>query len=174
MARKDHIAAAVAQARRQRRWPDLRGGRLCLGLVLGPVATAAIVVAIGSFDEDTAEREILLGGAGIVIVGIAWSLIAGWIYLLAVTRWRGRITRAECLLLGIAISIFLPIAFLLLVYGVSGSDGIAGMFSGLDGPEGLIAIVLLTLTGWLGGWLFWRVGVRPAPAPAPDLAPVFD
>jgi hypothetical protein len=174
MAEKNNIARAVALAHRQRRWPDLRRGRLCLGLVPGPVVTAGLVAALGGLDADTPQGEIILGAIVLLIFGVVWSLIAGWIYLLAITRWRGRITRAECLLLGIAISVFMPIAFLLLVYAVSGSHGIEGMFTGMDGPEGIAVIATLTLTGLLGGWLFWWIGVRPAQAPAPDLAPVFD
>jgi hypothetical protein len=36
------------------------------------------------------------------------------------------------------------------------------------------AAILFAPVGLLNGWLFWRIGVRPAAMPEPDVGAVFD
>jgi hypothetical protein len=164
----------AALLRRQRYWPDLRRGRLCIGLALGPMVTAALLAGFASLDKATPETEAILGSAVLLVLGIGWSLFAGWAYLLVITRRRGRITRRECLLLGIAISLLLPMVFLMLFTATLGIAETERVLTSSDAPvaAAIGILVTLALSGWLGGWLFWRIGVRPGRIP--NLAPVFD
>jgi hypothetical protein len=158
----------------QRRWQDLRTWRLCLGLSLGPLVLAAPIVLITLADaESTAGNYLWL--LIFVILGLGWSQVSGWIYLLAVVRPRGRIVRRGCLLLGVtSIALIPPIA--LFFASLPGTQPDPGSFlEDLNQrPAAAVATLVWTemacaLFGLLSGWLFWRFGVRPAlTTPAPS------
>jgi hypothetical protein len=134
-----------------------------------------ILVVILTGSEATANDFIWL--LGLLVLATAWSQIMGWIYLLAVARPRGRITRRGCLLLG-TISIAL-IPLIILFFAVRpGSDAGPGSFlEGLNQkPARTVALLVsieiaCALFGLLSGWLFWRFGVKPtAIVPAPSVS----
>ena len=52
--------------------------------------------------------EALIVSAGILVATSLWSLLVGSVYLLLVSRRRGIVSRAECLVLGAAAAIALP------------------------------------------------------------------
>ena len=166
------VSGTVPTGPHERRWQDLRTGQLCLGLTLGPIATTFVFALLAALDAETSLTEFSLGALVVLFGCIIWSLGGGWLYLLSVVRLRGRIERAECLLVGVALSDLLPAGFLLLSYAVSGRAGVAGMFGGMDGTSYLIVGAMLSLLGLVGGCLFWLFGVRPAKGP--DLVSVFD
>ena len=164
----------------QRAWTDLKVRRLGLGLVLAPLIPFAAMTLIG----EAITQGLLLNDVGKIVlvlasVTLAWSLIAGATYLLTVVRWRRRTGRAECLLLGTGSAATLPTAV---------ATGIAVMPEWLNrqldiGPVGpfvamipdcLVIGLFLSPFGLLGGWILWRIGVRPAPLPVPDVTAVFD
>ena len=159
----------------QRRWIDLKWTRLFISLAAAPVLPALFVLLlVFPFNFSAIARA--SGGAG-VIISILWSLFTGAIYLAVVTRRRGILSRAECLLLGVVAAITLPAAIVpcsIFVHSVR-DDGLAGLVIS-DWPErvfeamvafGLPAIPL----GLFSGWVVWQFGVRPA---VPDPAPVFE
>jgi hypothetical protein len=158
----------------QRNWRDLRNWRLCLGLCLGPIVLAALILILFLTDaESTASDFIWI--VGLLLLAIAWSQITGWIYLLALVRPRGRIARQGCLLLGLtSIALIPPIAVFFAV--LPGSQAEPGNFlEDLNQkPGATLATLVVTeiacaLFGLLSGWLFWRFGARPAAmTPAPS------
>jgi hypothetical protein len=172
MARHEEVTSTVALGPHERRWQDLRTGQLCLGLTLGPIATTFVFALLAALDAETSLKEFSLGALVVLFGCIIWSLGGGWVYLLSVVRLRGRIERAECLLVGVALSDLLPAGFLLVSYAVSGRAGVEGMFGGMDGTGFFIVGTMLSMLGLLGGCLFWLFGVRPAKGP--DLVSVFD
>lgn len=156
----------------ERRWQDLRAGRLSIGLILGTFPTTFVLAGLATFAPEISFAAFVIGGL-IVLFGTAlWFLLGGWIYLLVVARLRGRIERAECLLLCVALNILLPIELLLFTYAALGRAGIRGMFGAMDTTAYLIAGSMLSLLGLAGGCIFWLLGVRPSRLP--DLASVFD
>jgi hypothetical protein len=82
--------------------------------------------------------------------------------------------RVDSLLLGAVGAALFPTVY---VFAYSIGAGEADKFADI-GLDSLAFLGLLGLAatpfGLLGGWLFWRIGVRPAIAPPTDLAPVFD
>ena len=155
-------------ASRYRRWEDLAAWRLFLGLVLGPVLLAALLAIFGLLDPRARADHFVLGVIGVLLFGVIWMLVAGWSYLLTVVRWRRRIARVECMVLGVALNEFLSITLV--------ASGVMHRSGGLT-QRGVAAVVAAAIVmvpiGLLAGWLFWRFGVRPAAAPVADAA-VFD
>ncbi|HVY97974.1 MAG TPA: hypothetical protein VHA35_00635 [Dongiaceae bacterium] len=171
----------------QRRWRDLGKRRLSLGLAVAPVAPVLIGLLLllllgGPFLLNAAA----MAAGAIFAAAIGWALIAGWAYLLLIPRSRGVLGRIECLLLGVLAASSLPVAVDLLANAVdwlsAGPDSAASADDFVDlldeGPSDLaitlVLAIILSPFGLLGGWIFWRVGVRPTVTTVGDLAPVFD
>jgi hypothetical protein len=164
----------------QRSWADLKIWRLGLGLVLAPLVPYAAMAVVGQYVsngilfDDLWRAVLVLAG-----IAVAWSLIAGPAYLLTVVRGRRRTGRTECLLLGTGIAASLPTAAIASVALMP-----EWLYRKLDlGPldplSQLVSICLvvgliLAPFGLIGGWILWRVAVRPAPLPVPDVTAVFD
>ena len=132
------------------------------------------------FDSTMTTETLFESTLGLLILGVPWSLIGGWIYFLAIVRPRRKIARRECLLLGVVLGELMPFPMVSLIFAVDDRKGLTEVFGdpALGAPY-FIGIfsgseILLSLTGLLGGWLFWRFGVRPAPVPQPDVSAVFD
>jgi hypothetical protein len=168
----------------QRRWGDMGKRRLSLGLAVAPVPSVAIgiLLMIVVAEGIATPRYMAIGGVTILLAAMVWSSLVGWVYLLLVSRRRGVLSRIECLLLGIAAAFVLPpVAELLSIVidwitanpdtGVPGDPWDAAGFFDIFFIG--LAIALMPF-GLLGGWIFWRVGVRPAVTTVGDVAPVFD
>jgi hypothetical protein len=175
--------SSIAQSNR-RLWRDLSKKRLLIGLALSPLGPwiigVVLIAALGG--------EVGFGILGVLIVGalaaaMVWSLIGGGAYVFLISRWRGAVRRAECFLLGIVLAASLPFAA---EYAGRGVDWITGTAAEAEPPGddmfeaptdlafAVVASILLVPFGALGGWVFWRVGVRPAQPKLADVAPVFD
>jgi len=167
-----------------RAWRDLSKIRLLIGLAFAPVPPfvlgALIMTMLGASLFLTSLWPILAAAE-------IWSMLGGMIFLL-MSRLRGFVRRAHCLLLGAFLAASLPSAAMVT------SKAIDRMFSATAGQEQsaedfefernflgpsdgevvfYLGLILIPF-GTLGGWVFWRVGVRPAPMPAPDVAAVFE
>jgi hypothetical protein len=168
----------------QRPWRDLSKLRLFLGLAFAPV----LPIGLGSLILLMLESGFLWSGVGSVLAAAeTWSMLVGTFYLILARR-RGVIRRAHCLLLGAFLAFSLPAAVYVTskavdwAYGPPLTDDSADPSIDFDedfhGPSdaGLMAIIGLFLIpfGTIGGWVFWRVGVRPAQPKEADVATVFD
>ena len=163
----------------QRRWHDLRRRRLGLGLAIAPILPVACGGLLIRFLDPFSDALDVAIFCGVVLgVAMAWSLLIGSLYVVLIPRRTGVIGRAGCLLLGIGLAVSLPPAAAL---SISGADALfhnATMMFGvlprdLYGLAVTLALALIPF-GALGGWVFWRVGVRPASPGASDLAGVFE
>jgi membrane-bound ClpP family serine protease len=164
----------------QRSWRDLSKRWLLFGLVLAPVLPIALGALI-----------LLLFGAGIFFTGLwpvlaaaeIWSMIGGTIFLL-LSRWRGAVRRAHCLLLGAFLAFTLPTASMLTSRTIDAftrtpqAEEFDAEELSFHGPADSTLVLLMGLIlipfGTLGGWVFWRCGVYPARPKVIDVAPVFD
>lgn len=111
---------------------------------------------------------------GLIFFGVIWQMLGGWAYLLLVVRTRGKIGRSECLLLGIALMLVLPIVIFLVISADSGSPGLAEATAGFTPPWILISVGIFLILGLISGWVFWGIGVRPAKTPVAASASVFE
>ena len=165
-----------------RRWRDLTKRRLLLGLAVAPVPSLLLgfllIMMLGMGFVPAAAF------GGILAAAETWSLIGGAIILLIIARWRGVLRRGDCFLLGIALAASLPFAA---EYASRAFDWISGApdtsaetlaIDDFEGPTDMAFAIILSILllpfGWLGGWVFWRVGVRPAAPKTVDDAAVFD
>jgi hypothetical protein len=164
----------------QRHWRDLSKRRLFFGLAFAPVPPIALGALI-----------LLLLGAGIFFTALwpivaaaeIWSMIGGTIFL-GLSRWRGAVRRAHCLLLGAFLAFSLPAAAMVTSKTIDAftSTPRAEEFDeeelSFHGPADSTLVLLMGLIlipfGTLGGWVFWRIGVHPARPKLIDVAPVFD
>jgi hypothetical protein len=154
---------------------DLPLSRVLLALAVAPLLGSVLMtLGIGFVDSMLPQdrgiqwRYLALSLA----LPSLWSVLCGLAYLRTVTRLRGQIARSECLLLGCACGLLMPFAM----------DGVDTLIWHAQLPQMTWSELkaysiggLFTLPfGLFGGWVFWRLGVRPTPAPLPNFAVVFD
>src|SRR3569623_612265 len=84
----------------ERRWADLKLWRLCLGMLVAPIPAIVVFLALCATIQRTAVERLVWYGRVMFESAIAWSVLLALTYLLAMTSWRRKITRRECLLLG--------------------------------------------------------------------------
>jgi hypothetical protein len=154
----------------QRAWPDVNKAHVALGLALAslaPIAPSAIIV---SLIMDSASVFDLVGLLYMVVIATFWFVAAGLLFLF----WHGHRTatveRFDCLSLCASVSALLP--------AMTGST-LAALTNDLQPPS--FALVLgmaffglcLAPPGVFGGWLLWRIAIRPAARPLREIAEVF-
>jgi hypothetical protein len=108
-----------------------------------------------------------------VVVAEAWSIITGLVWLYTVSRWRGRLGSFGCMTFGAVCSFLFPV---LMTFGgafIFESDP-TGSWMSRNGLMTLMVGAAALPAGVLGGWIFWRISVRPEAPPPEDLAPIFD
>jgi hypothetical protein len=159
----------------QRRARDLHWLRVGLALVIAPLGP---IVLVTFFATAIAGVFALIVAAALGIAAATWSLVFGLIYLNTVTRMRGIIGRSECILLGVCTAFLLPGATLLAAFVWDGIEHafLFGPWTRWDSAPSTLLTLGLAFSpfGALGGWIFWRTGIRPAAAPTTDFAAVFD
>ncbi len=162
-----------------RLWRDLSKWKLWLALVAAPLPPLILGELLLTVLFGAGELGMM---AGILAAAEIWSMLLGMIYLVLARR-RGYVRRLDCLLLGVVLAASLPAAALAISTAadwISGTPDIDAGFAGdsyhgpSDGGLALLLGVLLVPFGMLGGWVFWRVGVRPAPMRTVDIATIFD
>jgi hypothetical protein len=151
----------------ERRWEDLRTWRLWLGISLGPMLLFALFTSITLADaQSTAGNYLWL--LYFAIPSLGWPLVSGWTYLLAVVHSRGVITRRGCLLLGVTTFAVLPPTVLFFATILGSRSVLADFVEELNQRPAAALSTLAwvetacVLFGLLNGWVFWRIGVRPA------------
>jgi len=162
-----------------RRWQDLRSRTLIKGLCI-----ATIPPAIASW---LANWLFIYGGAAVTLLhalmytayyfalALTWSLISGLTGLWIVARWRGLVGRTTCLLLGCIGAYSFPIFASIVSVLIKSFFRDLSITLTLGDLKFLVLGSLAAIPfGLFGGWMFWRIGVRPAIAPQTDLAPIFD
>jgi len=142
--------------------------------VLGPVACAVLTFLIEMFDSGVTGNDIIAMIIGLIFFGVSWQMVGGWAYLLLIVRTRGKIGRSECLLLGIALMLLLPVLLFLLVFAGPGGADAAEALAGFTPPWILISLGVFLVFGLISGGLLWWVGVRPAKLPVATQASVFE
>ncbi len=162
-----------------RLWRDLSKWKLWLALVVAPLPPVILGELLLTLFFGAGGLGMM---AGILAAAETWAMLLGMIYLVLARR-RGFVRRLDCLLLGVLLAFSLPAVAMGTDIAVDRIQGVPAVDSGFtgdsyhgpsDGPLALLLGVLLVPFGMLGGWVFWRVGVRPAPIRTVDVAAVFD
>lgn len=175
-ARPSRVASEHSTNSHYRRWQDLRMGRLVGALMLAAGVPWIVLTIVAALLHDSAPSLIINYGLAGVLIGLEiWFLGLGLLYLFVVCRRRGNIRRGDCLLLGTLLTCF----FLVFAFVMAFATGLP--LDRNDGEEVVgqfMAAVALSIMlipfGLFSGWIFWRVGARPAKEPDLRVAPVFD
>lgn len=155
----------------QRRWSDLDPRRLNFGILAGqcvPVLALNVVAVIMGGHPDGLQNWVsfLIMSAA----GLSWSLLAGRLYLRMFARRRGLVSRGECVLLLAGITVLMPDVCWFVIFATyvplfvdTQFSLFARMYFPIFAIELIVLGFLLAPLGALGGWIFWRIGVEPAP-----------
>jgi len=154
----------------RRNWSDLNFATVTFALVAGPLIPFGLFALPALLVTGWIFPFLLV----IAFVLAIWSLVSGYAYILFVTRLRGGIGRRESVLLGMATACSMLFVISAAAW-ISNTD--SGSSTAFDSGETSSAVFLLfgilcLPLGALGGWIFWRIGVRPKASA--DLARVFD
>jgi hypothetical protein len=102
-----------------------------------------------------------------------WAIVSGSVGLYGIFRRRGQISRNGCLLLGALGGLaFLPATFIASNVLLLPAEALSttGASIGAVAVFGFCGLPF----GALGGWILWRIAVRPAVAPMSDISQIFD
>ncbi len=166
----------------QRLWRDLSKVRLFLALGFAPLPPFILGFLLIKMWVGALPTGILTLFGGILAAAVVWSMLGGTVFLLMLAWMRGALRRGDCLLLGVLLAFTLPFAAFLADAGVNWLTGAtppdAASWDDIEGRSDraaalFVGIVLIPF-GALGGWILWRIGVRPAKPQMIDVAPVFD
>jgi len=162
-----------------RLWRDLSKWKLWLALVVAPVPPVILGEILLTVMFGTGGLGMV---GGILAAAEIWSMLLGMTYLVLARR-RGFVRRFDCLLLGVILAASLPAVTMATDVAVDWIQGAVEADAGFtgdsyhgpsDGAFAFLLGVILVPFGMLGGWVFWRIGVRPAPVRTIDVAAVFD
>jgi len=144
-----------------------------------PAILVTLVLAL--FIEGCSISQLLVWAQVLFETTMSWLIITAGVYGLAFTSWRRRIGRGECLVSGavggalfpfavIAFRHFGPLAILDLLAIPPHTNALpVGPLDWTDATD-YFAVAICLAFGVLGGWIFWGIGVRPAPFQPADAA----
>jgi hypothetical protein len=155
----------------QRSWGDVNKARVvfCLAAA-GILPTALFWLWIGLEPDDFAAPIV----TGIVFSAFAmtWFVGAGSLFLFWLGQTHGVVERFNCLALCATLSFFMPLVVLLVAVGLSPSQTGADFIMWVIFGAGFGGLVVSPL-GLIGGWILWRIAIRPAARPLKEIAEVF-
>jgi hypothetical protein len=148
---------------------------MAMGLILAPILPALVGIALVGLprgDFRNFDTWFIWGTAA--LLSLPWSFFAGGYYLWRKRRKGFTIERFQCLAAGATLGFSLPFLHIALwltyEWIIRGSLGPFSSIMVLIAPFGGL---LLIPFGLLGGWVFWRVAVRPVPITVQQLAEAF-
>jgi hypothetical protein len=159
-----------------RLWRDLRLWRLGIGGLIYVAFLAVVAATFIAFSGDRSYTDLPPKQLGLIVIGFVfvWPLFGWSSWFAVVLRMHGLIGRAHCLIAGALIAFLDPL--ILPVFASLLSGGIhASVYGGLRNLiDAVWSGALIAPVGLLGGWIFWRIAIRPAPMPQPSDWSVFD
>ena len=158
----------------ERSWESIGQTRVLIGLAFSSVLPIALslplfwlVMLEGSPVSFKSIASFALYGAAVEV----WAIAVGLVGVFGVLRRRGRVSRRGLLLMTGLGAFFVPTAGLIAGSTFRGPPDIdvlsMAAFFGILGIAGIPF-------GLIGGWIFWRFSVRPAPISTATEARAFD
>jgi drug/metabolite transporter (DMT)-like permease len=137
-----------------RHWQDLRLSRMLIGLLAAPIF-GILVALLGVFllGEVPLPPSLLIAAS---LTAELWSVVGGLLWLYTIVRSRGGLGLKGSITMGVVCAVILAIAALFI--GILAVDTTP---SWIDAFLGLLAALPTLVAGAAGGWIFWRISVRP-------------
>jgi|AraplaMF_Col_mMF_1032025.scaffolds.fasta_scaffold00492_11 predicted membrane channel-forming protein YqfA (hemolysin III family) len=156
----------------QRAWREVRKASVVFGLAVASLPPAAPFVALLGFAsaDDFAISDMVIPFLYLIGLAMFWFIGAGSFFLF----WHGKrleiVERFDCLSLCATLTFLLPTIISLgaLFFTDELDMGSPGTILAL----GLVGLCVTPL-GMFGGWMLWRIAIRPAERPLQDIAEVF-
>jgi len=127
---------------------------MLIGLVAAPIF-GILVAHLGVFllGEVPLPVSLLIAAS---LAAELWSVVGGLLWLYMIVRSRGGVGLKGSITMGVACAVTLAIAALFI--GVLAVDRTP---SWVDAFLGLLFALPTLVAGAVGGWIFWRISVRP-------------
>jgi hypothetical protein len=144
--------------------------------VVAPIFPLAVCYGLIMLTGRATSFGDILAFAKLTGCATVWSLALGSSYLAVSPRRSGTITRSQCLYLGGVAGMLFPAAFLIFFSAVTAMLDPGAMSEYfLEGLMiNLVVGVFFSPFGILGGWLLWRISVRPAKPTLDAVEQVFE
>jgi len=156
----------------QRAWPAISKTRMVFGLAAAPLIPCTVfwLWIWLTRSEDLHLGDFILTGGVSTGLGMCWFIGAGSLFLVWLGRTYGTVGRFNCLALGATLTFAMPILSASYDLAVTPEPDVGGSLGYLlAAASGLI----LAPIGILGGWVLWRLAIRPAARPLSEMADVF-
>jgi hypothetical protein len=156
-----------------RAWKNLSWWRLFLAAVVAPLP--ALYIGFAAVGLAFSDRNLVsVYRLSVDTVPFVWGFALGFplLYLNLISRWRGRVSGIECIVMGSAAALLLALMFFIasVEFRLLGPLPYMFFFPGVvmaarDGWfwGGATLGAILAPAGALSGWIFWRLGIAPAP-----------
>ena len=156
----------------RRSWPTVNKARMVAGLAAAAIIPCLAFWLLLAVTSKNIELDLLiLASAQVGGLAMCWFIGPGSLFLVWLGRTYSAISRFNCFALCATLAFFLP-AFELLVSTAESPPTEAG--EGLKRILGTVVIgLILTPLNLFGGWMLWRIAIRPAARPLLEIAEVF-
>jgi hypothetical protein len=156
----------------KRAWLAVNKARMVFGLAGAPIFPCAVFWIWAGLQTDIGLiGELILTSFISTALGMCWFIGVGSLFLTWLGRRYGVVERFNCLALCATLTFSMPLVSAFIGFGI-------GPLPDVTESLGIIlasAISGLTLAplGMIGGWVLWRIAIRPAARPLQEIAEVF-
>jgi hypothetical protein len=155
----------------QRAWSTVNKARMVFGLAAAAIVPCAAFWFLLGTNADHGFDAAMIDIAEIAAIGMCWFIGVGSLFLAWAGRTYGAVSRFNCLALCATLTFSMPLFLLLVSDTVNPSPDAGDAFYQILGAA--FVGMIPTPINLLGGWLLWRVAIRPAAVPLEELAEVF-
>jgi hypothetical protein len=149
------------------RWEDISMRRIAMALVAAPLMPVALFGLLRAIlppepGEAVDPRDQAISIAALAVVAVLWSLLTGSLHLGFLSRRIGHISRKQCRWLGMisAASLGPCIIIAMFVFSALSGHPASDRDMTIGFPVAMFSAFLATPFGFLGGLLFWKLGVK--------------
>jgi hypothetical protein len=154
----------------QRAWSAVRKARVVWGLAVAAIVPCAAFWLSISLTLER-DRILLHGFLSTGVLALCWFIGMGTLFLAWLGRTYGTVGRFNCLALCATLTFSLPLISALI--GAATSPPFDPIESLADILGGAALGLLFAPLGIFGGWVLWRIAIRPAAIPLKELAEAF-
>jgi hypothetical protein len=156
----------------QRAWRDVNKARVVFGLGLAPIFPSAISWTWTGLTTDNVDIDDFIFTSIVSTgLGMCWCIGVGSLFLLWLGRTYGLVGRFNCLALCGTLTFSMPLVTSLIAFSTGPHRSITENVGTILGSA-VIGLGLAPL-GIFGGWVLWRIAIRPAAVPVQEMAEIF-
>jgi hypothetical protein len=156
----------------RRAWSAVSKARMVFGLAAaGTVPCIAFWFLLELTNDGLEIRALLITAATVAGLGVSWFVGLGALFLVWVGHTYGAVSRFNCLALCATLGFFTPLLYAVFSMALAPPSDVTESLGRI--LDGALSGLLFGPLGLFGGWLLWRIAVRPASAPIEEMVEVF-